>query len=263
LADGYWRAQNGEKAEGVYQRVLNETEPVPAIAYERLGMLNIQTDVAEALRYLVLARNANPENLETLYFLGEIYYANQDMDAAAEAWESYLASPGGAGDTEVQGRLKLAQTFRPLLAAVEKNPTEANLLALADSYWTHQERGQAVDLYFQLLTEKNPHNATALSRVGQQLFFGGRNEDAIAVLGRAREIAPNDLQTLLFFRERPLYFRAIPQGYRGLAELRESSRWAGASRTRSLASSPTRGSASVRVRRRPPRRRRVQIRTPR
>ncbi len=198
LADGYWQAQNADKAKGVYERVLNEVKPVPVVAYERLGMVNLQTNVAEALRYLELARNANPENLETLYFLGEIYYANQDMAAAAEAWESYLAAPGGAGDAEVQGRLKLAQTFRPLLAAAEKNPTEANLLALADSYWTNQERGRAVDYYFRLLTEKNPRNATALSRVGQQLFFGGRNEDAIAVLGRAREIAPGDLPTLLF-----------------------------------------------------------------
>ena len=197
LADGYWRANNGDQAQEVYLRVVNEVDPVPAIAYERLGRLQIQTNVGEALQYFKLARDADPENLETLYFLGEIYYANQDMAAAAEAWGSYLSAPGGAGDTEVEGRLKLAQTFGPLLAAVEKRPNEANLLALADSYWTHQERSRAVDTYFQLLND-NPHNATALSRVGQQLFFGGRFDDAIAVLGRARKLEPTSLQTLLF-----------------------------------------------------------------
>jgi len=198
LADGHWRVENGERAKLVYQRVVREMTPVPAVAYQRLGFLGLQEDVGEALRYLELARSADPDDLETLYFLGEIYYANQDMAAAAEAWESYLAAPGGAGDEEVQGRLALAQTYAPLHAALERNPSEANLLALADSYWNNQERGRAVDYYFQLLSENDPNNPVALSRVGQQLFFGGRFDDAIAVLGRAREVAPGDLPTLLF-----------------------------------------------------------------
>ena len=198
LADGYWQAQNGDQAQEIYLQVLNKAKPVPAVAYQRLGMLQLQVNVAEALKYLELARNAAPNDLETLYFLGEIYYANQDMAAAADAWQSYLNAPGGAGDQEVEGRLALAQTFKPLLVAVKKTPNETNLLALANSYWTHQERSRAVDYYFRILTEDNPHNATALSRVGQQLFFGGRNEDAIAVLARARKLEPDNLQTLLF-----------------------------------------------------------------
>lgn len=198
LADGYWQAQNGDKAQTVYLQVLETARPVPAIAYKRLGLVQLQADVGRALGYLERARNADPDDLEVLYFLGEIYYANEDMGAATEAWQAYLNAPGGAGDEEVEARLALAQTFAPLLAKVEKAPTETNLLALADEYWTRQERAKAVDYYFQLLTEENPHNATALSRVGQQLFFGGRNEDAIAVLERARELEPENLQTLLF-----------------------------------------------------------------
>lgn len=198
LADGYWQVQNGEAAQAVYARVLDDIDPVPAIAYKRLGMLQIQLNVGQALHYLELARNADPQDLEVLYFLGEIYYANQDMAAAAEAWESYLATPGGADDAEVEGRLALARTYVPLLAAVARNPSEANLLALAESYWANQERGRAADYYFRLLSEKNPNNPTALRRIGQQLFFGGRNEDAIEMFSRARDIAPDNLQTLLF-----------------------------------------------------------------
>lgn len=198
LADGYWQAQNGDKAQTVYLQVVDTVKPVPALAYKRLGMLQLQADVGQALGYLERARNANPNDLEVLYFLGEVYYANEDMEAAAEVWEAYLGAPGGAGDAEVEARLELAQTFGPLLTAVEKTPNEANLLALGDAYWVRQERAKAVDHYFRLLTEENPHNATALSRVGQQLFFGGRNEDAVAVLERARELEPRNLQTLLF-----------------------------------------------------------------
>lgn len=198
LADGYWRADNGDDAEATYLRVTQEVSPVPAVAYQRLGFLRLQVNLAEAVGYLELARSADPQNLETLYFLGEVHYASRNMAAAAEAWEAYLAAPGGEGDAEVAARLRLATTLAPLIEAVEADPSEVNLGALADAYWANAERDRAVDLYFQLLTEANPHNTTALSRVGQQLFFGGRNEDAVAVLGRARELSPDDLPTLLF-----------------------------------------------------------------
>lgn len=230
LADGYWRLQNGEKAKGVYQQVVSDIRPVPALAYKRLGMLHMQVDVGQALRYLELARNADSQDLEVLYFLGEIYYANQDMGAAAAAWRSYLAAPGGAGDAEVEARLQLARTFKPLLAAVKARPNEANLSALANSYWRNQERARAVDYYFQLLTEKDPHNATALSRVGQQLFFGGRFKDAITVLGRAREIAPKSLPTLLFLGNAHFslgHYRKATEVWRSYVEVAGGSKKAG------------------------------------
>ncbi len=198
LGDGYWRAQNANQAQEVYSRVVDTVKPVPAVAYSRLGLLALRSDVPTALRYLELARSADPNDLETLYFLGEIYYANEDMAAATEVWQSYLNAPGGEGDTEVEARLELAQTLQPLLAAVEEDPNEANLLRVANVLWTRQERGRAVEYYFQVLTEKNPHSAVALSRVGQQLFFSGRNQEAITILNRARNIAPDNLQTLLF-----------------------------------------------------------------
>ena len=93
LADGYWQVENGERAKAVYQRVVSEVSPVPAVAYQRLGFLGLQEDVSEALRYLELARSADPENLQTLYFLGEVYYANQDMAAATEAWKAIWRPP--------------------------------------------------------------------------------------------------------------------------------------------------------------------------
>lgn len=198
LGDGYWRAQNAAKAREVYGRVVDTAKPVPVVAYSRLGLLALQQDVPTALRYLEMARSTDPNDLETLYFLGEIYYANEDMASASEVWQSYLNAPGGEGDTEVEARLRLAQTLQPLLAAVKTTPSEANLLRVADALWTSQERARAVEYYFQVLTDKNPHSEVSLSRVGQQLFFSGRNEEAIAILGRARNIAPDNLQTLLF-----------------------------------------------------------------
>jgi tetratricopeptide (TPR) repeat protein len=198
LADGYWRADNGDAAEALYIRITQEISPPPAVALQRLGFLRLQVNLAEAVQYLELARNAEPDNLETLYILGEVHYASRNMEAATEAWEAYLAAPGGAGDAEVEARLELARTFAPLMAAAEADPSAANLGALADAHWESGERDRAVDVYFRLLTEADPHHARALSRVGQQLSLGGRFEDAAAVLERALALAPQDAATHLF-----------------------------------------------------------------
>lgn len=196
LADGYWRADNGDAAEALYVRITQEVSPPPAVALQRLGFLRLQVNLAEAVQYLELARNADPEDLETLYILGEVHYASRNMEAAIEAWEAYLEAPGGAGDAEVAARLQLARTFAALLAAAEADPSAENLAALADAHWESGERDRAVDVYFRLLTEADPHHATALSRVGQQLSLGGRFDDAAAVLERALALDPQDLSLI-------------------------------------------------------------------
>ncbi|ADI13549.1 tetratricopeptide repeat protein [Truepera radiovictrix] len=198
LADGYWRADNGDAAEALYVRITQEVSPPPAVALQRLGFLRLQVNLAEAVQYLELARNADPEDLETLYILGEVHYASRNMEAAIEAWEAYLEAPGGAGDAEVAARLQLARTFAALLAAAEADPSAENLAALADAHWESGERDRAVDVYFRLLTEADPHHATALSRVGQQLSLGGRFDDAAAVLERALALDPQDHATRLY-----------------------------------------------------------------
>ena len=198
LADSYWRLNDAEQAKATYQRVIAEIDPTPALAYRRLGFLTLQEDTQAALGYLERARVADPQDLETLFALGELYFAMGKTQEAETAWESYLAAPGGAGDEEVQTRLQSVRELAPLAEAVNADPSEANLIALADAYWGREERERASSLYLRVLTEANPNNGKAMSRIGQMLFFTGRNEDAIAALERARTADPNNLQTLLF-----------------------------------------------------------------
>ena len=198
LANAYWNANEADGAKATYERVTNEIMPAPALAYRRLGLLALQDDLNVALAYLQKAKDADPNDLDTLFALSEVYFALDRIDEAVSSWNAFLAAPGGAGNEEVLARLETAQTVAPLVAAVNQDSNEANLLALGDFYWSREDRDRAANAYFRVLTEANPENPVALSRVGQLLFFSDRTDDAVAVLERAREADDTNLQTLLF-----------------------------------------------------------------
>ncbi|MEM7735723.1 MAG: c-type cytochrome [Deinococcota bacterium] len=197
LAEGYWTRGEDARAAEIYQQVI-DLDNAPALAYRRLGLLSLQQDIDVARTYLEEARLRDPDDLDTLYSLGEVYFATNRPADAAGAWQDFLATEAGVDDPEVTARLMAAETVIPLAQAVRDNPSEETLADLADGYWRLEERERAADIYFLLLTEENPESAIALSRLGQVLFFSGRNEDAIGFLARANELAPDDLHTLLF-----------------------------------------------------------------
>lgn len=194
LAEGYWRAEDLDGAKQVYLQIVADHEPVPALAYRQLGFLSLQEDISQGLAYLEQARDADPTDLYTLYLLGEVYLAVGRTSEAITTWESYLAQPGGANDEQILSRIEFAQ----LQQAVEDDPNETNLVALADAYWSMNDRESATSLYGKVLMELNPQQPQALSRVGQMLFFSGRYDDAIGVLERARAVDAQNLDTLLF-----------------------------------------------------------------
>ncbi len=198
LADAYWQVGELETAEETYLQIVSDIQPVPAAAYQRLGFLSIRRDLEEAETYLSLAREADPENLDTLYTLGELRFALGDFVGAKTVWQELLALPQGSGDEGVLARMTLIEAVIPLQERLAEEASEANLLALADMFWRFEERERAADLYVRVLTENDPHNALALSRIGQLLFFRGRNDEAIQFLERARAVDPTDTTNLLF-----------------------------------------------------------------
>jgi tetratricopeptide (TPR) repeat protein len=195
LADAYWQLGEADEAFRTYERVAREFEPAPALAYRRLGFLALQDDLELGLDYLEQARSVDPTDLDTLYALGEVYFALGRSEEAVEAWESFLALEP---DPEVAARLALASEVGPLLQAVQETPSRESYLALADAYWRLGEQDRAADIYFRVLTSVDPQDPKALSRVGQFLFFRGRTADAIGVLERADTADPENRETLLF-----------------------------------------------------------------
>ena len=198
LAQGYWQLEDAETAKEIYTLISEDSEDVPAIAYQRLGYLTLEDDFNGALSYFEQARAADPSDLDTLYALGELYYSQARPDDAEEVFESFLALPEGAGDAEVEARLSNIREVRDTLNEATTNPNEDSLLALADTYWNQEEFERASDIYVNVLSEFNPHSALAFSRIGQTLFFAGQNEEAIEILNRALEVNAEDLDTLLF-----------------------------------------------------------------
>ncbi|MEX2541822.1 MAG: c-type cytochrome [Trueperaceae bacterium] len=198
VADAYWRADDAENALTYYERAVEEAGARSALALRRLGFLNLQSDLGDALAYLERSRQIEPDDLDTLFAIGEINFARGDLDAAREAWRAYLEAPDGSNDPAVLARLELATEMHPVLERVEADPSRDNLLALADVLWRFDERERAVEVYFRVLTQLDPNDPVALGRTGQLLFLSGRNEDAIALMERAAESRQVGTQTLLF-----------------------------------------------------------------
>lgn len=210
LADAYWRLDEADKAREIYQRIVEESGAESAVAYRRLAFLSLQTDVDQALEYLERSRRLDPSNLDTLYILGEIRFARGELEAAREAWQTYLEASDGQEDAEVRARLQLTEEIEPLLERVEADPSKENLLDLANALWQHDERQRAVEAYFRVLTQHDPNDPVALGRTGQLLFISGRNEDALALMERAAMSERVDAQTLLFLGN--AYFSAERYG---------------------------------------------------
>ena len=210
LADGYWQLGDAEAAEETYRRAVEEAGAQSLLAYRRLGYLNLQSDLELALDYLQQAREIDPEDLDTLFAIGEIRFARGEFEAAAQAFRAFLAAPGGEGDPAVRARLELVQELEPLAQSVQADPSKENLLALAEALWQADERQRAVEIYFQVLTQLDANDPVALGRTGQLMFLSGRNEDAILLMERAARSEEVEPATLLFMGN--AYFSAERYG---------------------------------------------------
>lgn len=189
------------RAAELYQRVEQEFPPLPVEGQQRLGLLalNDQGDLTAAVARFEQARELDPENLDTLFMLGELYYADGRMQAAVGAWEAFLLAPNGGAESEVVlQRLETARTLAPLAEQVAEDRNGQNLLALADAYWELDDRNGAADLYAETITGFGMETPRAVRRIGIALFMSNRPEQAVLILERAREVEPDDLDTLLF-----------------------------------------------------------------
>lgn len=189
LGDLYLGLQRLDDAETAYRRIVDEVAPVPAAVYKRMAILYLQRDLAQAQGWLELARGTDPNDPETLYLLGEVAFARGDLAKASDAYQAFAATPTGAAEPTTQQRLTMIRNLEPLNAAVQADPSLANLMALGDAYWEASEPQRAVESYFKVLTDFDPTQPRALARTGQLLYVAGRPADAIGAIERAAEAA--------------------------------------------------------------------------
>jgi len=195
LGDAYWQLTDAAGAERAYREVLalaardGATASAPVDAYKRLALLRLQTDVPGALELLLQARAINPADPETLYAIGELSFALGDLEASATSFEAYLLTPEGMGDPDAVARLELVTRIAPAAEAIAIERNTETLLALAGVFWEAGSTDPAAELYFEVLSQHDPLEPTALSRIGQLLFVRSMNDDAITLLEQAAGVA--------------------------------------------------------------------------
>jgi tetratricopeptide (TPR) repeat protein/cytochrome c5 len=197
LGDMYWQLNDAENAKTIYSQIVQD-DAAPALAFQRIGFLSLQDNLEQGQSYLEKALALEPNNLDTLYTLAEVYFARDQVGEAVKTLETFLSTPEGKDDAQVTERIKVFKQVADAAQAAQDNPSEETLNALADAYWQVDERERAADVYIKILSNYNPHNANALSRIGQVLFMSGRTEDAIGLLEEAKDIDNKNLDTLLF-----------------------------------------------------------------
>ena len=200
LGDFYWEAGDVDGVVDVYTQALDTLSPPPAEAARRLGLLQMTEDPAAALELLELADSLEPGDAETVFYLAEMQLVFGDFETSRDSWRRFLELGDQAGGTDqARARLELLETIIPVYAALEEEGESQELLGrLAGAWWDAGEQELAVDSYFRILTEYDPFDATALSRVGQMLFTAGRTEEGVLLLERAVAEGGVDAEALLF-----------------------------------------------------------------
>src|SRR5690606_27044709 len=207
LGDAYLAVQMQAEARAAYQQVVDTIEPVPAGAYQRLAVLAFGTDLDAAQALLVSARDAEPENPDTLFLLSEVAYVNGDLGLAHESLLRFLDVVPEEPDPTVLARLALLEELAVLGPAAAADPSEANLMALADAYWRGGDTENAVNIYFGILTGPNPASPVALARTGEAMMTASSQQDGVALLERAAAAAGSLVQL------EPASVLALANGY--------------------------------------------------
>jgi len=216
LGDAYLSLRLLIEAGDTYQRAVDSLDPVPAGAYQRLAILAFGADLTKAQELLELARDAEPTNLDTLFLLSEVAYANGELGLAQESLLSFLEVMQEAPDPSVLARLALLEELTVLGSAAAADPSEANLLALADAYWRGGDMENAINVYFGILTGPDAANPVALARTGEAMLATGSHEDGVALLERAAAAAGGLAQL------EPASVLALANGYFGLAQYQQA-----------------------------------------
>lgn len=186
LGDFYVEVGQLDDARAAYLEAASQGADAPKGAFQRLAMIDLQTDLPASLEWLKRAREVDPLDPDTLTWLTEVAYALGDLPTALDAARS-LAEVRPDGDPQAAQRLALLEDVAPLAEVAGADPSRENLLELADAFWRHGEQERAVDAYFAVLSQHDPLDVTALSRTGQVLLQAGRPEDAAMVISRAAD----------------------------------------------------------------------------
>lgn len=96
LADAFWELDARDQAAGVYYHIVTELNAQNPKAIRRLGMtMFFNGNNEQAALALEVAKELEPNVLETLLFLGNAYFSMNQLEQAISTWRQYVEVAGG------------------------------------------------------------------------------------------------------------------------------------------------------------------------
>lgn len=197
------------KAEEQYRAAL-ALDPKSAAAELGLARAQVRQDrLADAVPHFRTAAQLDPNYRDSLLELAELYEKNRQT---AEAIAIYQEFPDNAGAQERVGKLLLenknsADAIAPLEAAMQKDPTPANRLALATAYLFEKQFAKALPLLDQSVAAE-PGNYALHMMYGRGLRDSKKFDPAAQQFFLATKLQPdsreawNELAGMLYMLEK-------------------------------------------------------------
>lgn len=213
---------------GVSQDVLGQTEPALATlqklaarlplfeVYNNIGALLIkQKKYKEAVDHLKPATDAAPRDTDTLFNLGYAYFLAKDNANAAATLKAetklrasdgeafYILSKALAGGGDQAGATAASDQAKKLLASFAQWETKGipQVARMKTSFskinYYRYKREQDERLNTQTHITSLTPQADQLLESARNAFMAGRDEDALAALGKLLQIAPQDFEAHL------------------------------------------------------------------
>jgi tetratricopeptide (TPR) repeat protein len=208
-ADALLATGDAAQAEAQYRAALELNAKSAAAELGLAQALAKQNRLADAAPHFRAAAQLDPGYRDSLLELAELYEKNHQN---AEAIAIYQQFPGDPGAQEHLGQLLLTakrsqDAIAPLEAAVQKDPTPANRLALATAYLFDKQFDKALPLLSQSVAAE-PANYSLRMMYGRGLRDDKQYEPAAQQFFRATKLKPdsreawNELAGMLYMLEK-------------------------------------------------------------
>ncbi len=209
LAEALLGSGDAAKAEEQYHAALDLDAKSAAAELGLARALVKQDRLADATAHFQAAAKLDPGYRDALLELAELYEKNHQN---AEAIAIYQQFPENAGAQEHVGQLLLANknsadAIAPLEAAMQKDPTPGNRLALATAYLFDKQYGKALPLLDQSVATE-PGNYSLRMMYGRGLRDSKKYDPAAQQFFQATKLKPdsreawNELAGMLYMLEK-------------------------------------------------------------
>jgi Flp pilus assembly protein TadD len=199
----YDSADQHTTANTIYDAI-PERSPLKSMAIVRVAdNLDAMGNRAEAIARLGEIVASNPQDIDAISVLGDLYRADKQWLAAADAYTKALAITGGNAPSDwrlyyvrgiVYERAKLwAQAEPDFQKALKLNPDQPQVLNYLGYSWVDQGLNltSALEL-IQRAVAASPQDGYIVDSLGWAFYRLGRFDEAVAELERAADLKPTD-----------------------------------------------------------------------